>query len=106
MRAAAAGPPAGPRVIEGNTPPVVARGQAAFRAHHNPHDLLRMDVGLTVRNSAQLDALIAAARTPGNPRYRHFLTQTQYLAQYAPTNAQAQAVRSWLVSSGLTVTGT
>jgi Pro-kumamolisin, activation domain/Bacterial Ig-like domain (group 3)/Subtilase family len=96
---------AGSKPIEGDTPPVVAHGQAALHGHHNPNEVFRLNVGLAVRDSAGLDALIKAAGTPGNPQYGHYLTNAQYLARYAPTAADVQAVRSWLTGQGLTVTG-
>src|SRR6266545_337740 len=51
----------------GNTPPPVAHGRASLRGHHDAESSLRINVGLAVRNSHQLDALIKAASTPGNP---------------------------------------
>ncbi len=58
-----------------------------------------------VRDSAGLDALINAASTPGSPQYGHYLTNAQYMATYAPTDADVQAATAWLKSQGLNVTG-
>lgn len=91
--------------IARNTPAVVAQGQARNHGRHNGNDLFSLNVGLAVRNSAGLDALIRAASTPGNAQYGHYLTNGQYLASYAPTNADAQAATAWLKSQGLDVTG-
>ena len=88
-----------------NTPLPVADGTATLHGHHNRASILRMNVGLFVRNSAQLDALIKAASTPGNPGYRHYLTQAQYLAGYAPTDVEVATARAWLSRRGLHVTG-
>ena len=99
-RAAAADQP-----IHGDTPAPVAQGKAHGRGRHNPNALLRVNVGLGVRNSAALDAFIVAANTPGNPQYHHYLTNAQYMAQYAPTDADVQAASSWLQSQGLAVLG-
>lgn len=60
-------------------------------------------VWLTVRNSAQRDALAAAVSDPSSASYGQFLTQAQYQAQFAPTAAQVSDVSSWLKGSGLHV---
>jgi kumamolisin len=95
----------GRRQIPRDTPIPVVRGQASFRAHQNPNSILKLNVGLDVRNSAQLDALITAASTPGSPGYGHYLTRAQYRANYAPTPASVTAVKQWLASQGLGVAG-
>src|SRR5215467_6096370 len=91
--------------IRGDTPMPVATGRAVFRAHHDPNAMLKINVGLAVRNSARLDALIRAASTPGSAGYRHYLSNAQYMSQYAPTTSQVRAVRAWLTSHRLAVTG-
>jgi kumamolisin len=90
--------------ITGDTPAVVAQGRASLVAPHNPNDVLRLNVGLGVHNSAQLDAVIRAASAPGR-RHGHYLTNAQYMARYAPTSTEVRAVRAWLSNSGLVVTG-
>ncbi len=92
-------------VIAGDTPGIVATGAAPQTGAVAPSAVLKVNVGLAVRNSAQLDALIQAAGTPGSPTYGQYLTQAQYLANYAPTTASVQAASSWLTSQGLSVTG-
>lgn len=55
-----------------------------------------------------LDALKAKVATLSDPTsadYKHWLTTAQYDARYAPTQASADAVSSFLASKGLTVTG-
>ena len=91
------------KLVAGDTPRAVARGKAHLDGGHNPNAVLRLNVGLRVRDSAGLDALIRAASTPGSPEYSHYLTQKQYLARYAPTDADVAAVESWLRGQGLTV---
>ena len=91
--------------ILGDTPPVVANGQANLVAHHDPDTLLLLNVGLDVRDSAGLDASIKAANTPGNPKHGHFLTHAQYMADHAPKGAAVQGATAWLRAKGLTVTG-
>jgi kumamolisin len=73
-----------------------------------PHDanaVLSLNVGLDVRNSSGLDAVIRAASTPGSRDFGHYLTRAQYRALYGPTDAQVAAVREWLESNGVRVMG-
>jgi kumamolisin len=86
------------------TPLVVLQNLASLLGHHNSADLLQIDVALKVHNASQLDAVIAAASTPGTPSYGRYLTPAQYLAQYGPTDQDVQTARSWLTSQELTVT--
>ena len=58
-------------------PAVVTGGQATLQGRFSASALLHINVGLAVRNSHQLDQLIAAASTPGNPQYGHYLTESQ-----------------------------
>ena len=60
---------------------------------------------LAGRDSAGLTVLATAVSTPGNALYHHYLTAAQVRARYGPTNSQIAAVRSWLSSAGLRVTG-
>jgi hypothetical protein len=103
--ALAAGPTPATELLSRDTPPPVLQGTAvAVNAVPAATDL-DLNVALDVRNSDKLNALIAAASTPGNPDYGHYLTQAQYMAQYAPTAAAAAAATAWLTSRGVDVTG-
>ena len=63
---------------------------------------LQILVGLRLRGQVQLDSLINAVNTPGNPSYGHFLTPAQFAATYAPTQAEVWAVENYLRNSGFT----
>jgi Pro-kumamolisin, activation domain/Bacterial Ig-like domain (group 3)/Subtilase family len=92
-------------VLHSDVPSLVSSGRAALHGHHNGRQTLDVNVGLRVRDSAGLDALIAAASTPGSPQYGHYLTNAEYLAKYAPTAADVQAATSWLKGQHLDVSG-
>ncbi|GLQ91462.1 protease pro-enzyme activation domain-containing protein [Dyella acidisoli] len=61
---------------------------------------LHVEVSLNLRNVDQLQSFLASVNQPGSANYHHFLTPAQFKAQYAPTNAQVQAVVAHLQTSG------
>ncbi|HET6873661.1 MAG TPA: S53 family peptidase [Acidimicrobiales bacterium] len=63
-----------------------------------------MRVWLSLRDPAGVAALVASVNDPSSPNYHHYLTPAQFDAAYAPTASQADAVASWLNSTGLAVT--
>ena len=61
---------------------------------------LHVEVSLNLRNVDQLQRFLASVNQPGSVNYHHFLTPAQFKAQYAPTQAQVQAVVAHLTASG------
>ena len=57
-------------------------------------------VSLKLRNAAQLKQLAGDVNRPGSTKYRQFLTHEQFLADYAPTDAQVKTVVDYLRKSG------
>jgi hypothetical protein len=95
----------GQKTVAGEVPPPVAQLVASSRGAHLASATLSLNVNLTVRESTKLQEVIAAASTPGSPSYGHYLSEAEYMAGYAPTDAQVAAVESWLGSQGLDVAG-
>ncbi len=62
-------------------------------------------VYLAGRDPAGLASYAAAVSDPASAAYRKYLTASQERARYGPTAAQVAAVRNWLTSAGLRVTG-
>ncbi|HEY5012123.1 MAG TPA: protease pro-enzyme activation domain-containing protein, partial [Acidimicrobiia bacterium] len=91
--------------IVGTAPHAVAAHAVVATRPHDATAVLTLNLGLTVRNSAELDARIREASTPGSPGYGRYLTAAEYRARYAPTDAQVAAVRTWLGAQGAHVTG-
>ncbi|MFE0516194.1 protease pro-enzyme activation domain-containing protein, partial [Streptomyces sp. NPDC058964] len=61
-------------------------------------------VYLAGRNAAGLAAYAKAVSDPDSPSYGKYLSAKQSQARFGATKAQVAAVKSWLKSSGLTVT--
>jgi subtilase family serine protease len=98
--AASASPPA--RVTLSGT---AAPSQA--RTHHvgsvSDSTAVNFQVVLNLRDQSGAEALVQSLSTPGSANYRHYLTATQWEAQFSPTQDQVNQVTSWLQSQGFSV---
>ncbi len=63
-------------------------------------------VSLPLRNQGELSDLLRRVYDPADPLYKQFLTSQEYTARFGPTQAQYNAVLSFLKANGLTVTTT
>lgn len=61
------------------------------------------DLSLSVRNAAGAAALVRAISSPGSAQYRHYLTDAQWIARFAPTTDAVASAEAWLRSEGFTV---
>jgi hypothetical protein len=93
--------PASRIAISGSVPPWAASVSFASAADTSASVAFRIYLGWS--DSAGAEALARAVSTPGNPRYRHFLTPAQFRQQFAPTQSDVTAVQQWLRNSGFTV---
>ena len=64
---------------------------------------LTLQISLTPRNQAGLDAFLRNVSDPASPQYKHYLTVAQYAQNYGATDAQISALTTYLRSQGLTV---
>ncbi|GCE24045.1 hypothetical protein KDK_78450 [Dictyobacter kobayashii] len=67
-------------------------------------NILKLSIGLDLRNRNTLTALLAAQENPGSPYYHHYLTPSQFVSQFGPTQATVNLVVQYLNSQNLTVT--
>lgn len=61
-------------------------------------------VWLAPNDAATLAALARSVSDPASADYGHYLSHDQYVARFAPTRAQVDAVTGWLTDAGLSVT--
>jgi len=66
--------------------------------------VMTLELEFAVRNQAELDRLTAEIDDPKSPRYQQWLTPEEMHAKFGESQAQFDAVASWLQSQGLTVT--
>jgi subtilase family serine protease len=62
---------------------------------------MSITVALSLRNLSEAEELMRAVATPGNPQYRQFLTSDEFVARFAPTNAEVASAISGLARYGL-----
>ncbi|MFD0564427.1 protease pro-enzyme activation domain-containing protein [Kitasatospora saccharophila] len=81
--------------------PAVAR---SHRQGDVPADRrISVAVSLKLRDTAALDAFLAAVATPGTAEYGHYLTPAQFTDRFGPTAAGVEQVRAFLTAQGLKV---
>jgi subtilase family serine protease len=76
-------------------PTIVGKPDAASRVN--------FEVALPLRNSEQLDALLAALHDPANPQYHHWLTPAQFALRFGPEKATIDRVAAALSARGFSV---
>jgi subtilase family serine protease len=76
---------------------------ARFKASAAPTSYVNFRVYLGWRNEAGAIAVARSVSDPASPSYGQYLTPAQFRQQFAPTQADVNAVRSWLTSQGFTV---
>jgi len=79
--------------------PLMARAKEAPSDH-----VMTMELEFAVRNQAQLDQLMAQIEDPHSPRYQQWVTPEEMHTRFGETQAEFDAVASWLQSQGLTIT--
>lgn len=93
--------PAGRVALAGEA--VTSLGHATHTGSVAAGQKLGLEVSLTPRNKAKLDAFVKAVSDPHSSSYKHYLTVAQYAAEYGATNAQIAQVTAYLKAEGLSV---
>ncbi|HXY47362.1 MAG TPA: protease pro-enzyme activation domain-containing protein [Thermoplasmata archaeon] len=63
-------------------------------------DRVYVTLSLAEPGAAQLSQFLQSVEEPSSTQYRHFLTDTEFVARYAPSEAEEAAVTSTLRSAG------
>ena len=83
-----------------NTPKAIDRGKLADESGTTP---LSITVALRLRDLDEAENLLKALHTPTDPRFHRFLTAKQFVARFAPYDADVAKVMVALGKYGLTV---
>jgi subtilase family serine protease len=89
------------QTITHNTPHYVATAKTL--GSEDPAKTIEVSIWLQPHNRSELDALATQLYDPTSPKYRQFLTRSQFATRFAPTAAEAKAVRQFFESHNLTV---
>lgn len=92
---------AGPQVFQDSMPRAISHLSATGRL--DAKTPLNLSVGLPLRNESALDSLLGQLYDPSSPNYRHYLTQQQFIDQFAPSASDYQTVANFFGTNGFTV---
>lgn len=87
--------------IARNTPNFVATAKNV--GSEDPSKVIEVSFWLAPHNRAQLDSLANQVYDRTSPQYRHFLTRSRIVSQFAPSAADMKAVRQFLEANNLKV---
>lgn len=91
-------------VLRGTVSPRIApQMQIGRLPASTPIEGITLTFALTPEQKAELDALIQAQQTPGNPEYHQWLTPATYAARFGMSQADLEKVETWLESEGFNV---
>jgi subtilase family serine protease len=80
-----------------------ATGMPALAGAADPSTRMTIEVVLSLRNQAELSALIPRLTDPKDAMHGKFLTPDQFSARYGPAKEDVDAVAAFLTASGLKV---
>ncbi len=74
-----------------------------FAGYARPAQAVNVVIHLPLRNEAEAEALAAAESTPKSASYRRWLSHAQFMARYAPLDADMRSATAALRSGGFTI---
>ena len=92
------------QILRGHVPALVQSANLVGRVQ--PSEPVHLALTLPLRNQAALNDLLKRLYDPADPMYGKYLTTEQFKAQFAPTQADYNAVIAYAQAQGLTVTNT
>src|SRR5689334_14222707 len=92
------------RTLSGHVPPAVAL--MAPTGTLPITNVMKLAIGLPLRNQDVLTNLLAQMYDPADPNYRRFLTPQQFSERFGPTKAQYERVISFARTNGLQIVDT
>lgn len=88
--------------LTGSAPPWASSSN--FKSAAAATDSVGFRLYLGWNNASALQQFATSVTTPGSATYGQYLTPEQFHAQYSPSQAQVNAVKSWLTSQGFDIT--
>lgn len=87
--------------ISNNTPGFIKK--AVDQGPLDPRSVITVNVWLKLHKEGQLDNLVPQQNQKESANYRHWLTQDQFNAAYAPTSQEVKAISNFLAAKNLTI---
>jgi subtilase family serine protease len=69
----------------------------------DPTSTIEVSIWLNVHNRSGLDALAQDLYNPKSPNYRHWLSGSEFAAEFAPTAAEAKTVQDFFTANHLSI---
>jgi len=91
----------GGKLVAHNTPGYVLTAKNLGR--EVPSKTIEVSIWLNPHNRAELDALASQLYDPASPKYRQFLSRSQFAARFAPTAEEAKTVQQFFEAHNLKV---
>ena len=92
----------GGAIISHNTPKFVAHSKSIGKV--DPSTVIDVSIWLKPHNKAEMDALAKDLYDKDSKNYRRWLSKSELVSRFGPTEAEAKAVQSFFTSNHLTVT--
>ncbi len=90
--------------LHGHVPAVISELNLQPAGELPATNELHLAIGLPLRNTNELSALLEQIYDPASPNYQHYLTPDQFIARYAPSEQDYASVAHFATANGLTVT--
>ncbi len=94
------------QTVHGSVPRYVKQLGLHSIARLDNSRILTLGIGLSLQNRQALTNLLQQLYTPGNPNFHHWLTPSEFTAEFAPSEAAYQGVVNYLEAIGFAVTKT
>jgi subtilase family serine protease len=99
--AAASEQPPATVTIQGNVAPALQ--DAIFGSHSDPNAVRTIVVGLKLHNETEFADLLNRLYDADSPDYHRWITPTDFVSRFSPSQSDVDAVRQHLESHGLTI---
>lgn len=75
--------------------------QASYNGNIPGNTSVSIDIVMKLRNQDQLQQYITDTTTPGNPNFRHYLSVSDFVQNYAPIDSDIQSMVAYLQKFGI-----
>src|SRR5581483_4192622 len=94
----------GSKTLSGHIPAAVSHLKAKRDLAADTN--LNLAISLPLRNTDEMEKLLADIYNPASPNYQHYLTPDEFTAKFGPTKQDYEMVANFARAHGLKITGT